>query len=250
MKRLIRLTVFVLLALVPMAAIAQQEGEEAESYVYGTYFVCDVSSQWRADEIAESVYAPIYDAAVKDGTITGWGWMAHHTGGMWRRLLYHVAPTMEALLDSQEVLAEKVREKNEPASREVGKICNFHDDYIWQRVTGSAADVPRGNAGFSVYMVCDMAQEDRADEIVEKVMAPIYNQHLGEGKLTSWGWMRHIVGGEYRRLATMSAADFKTLLKVRGSIIEQLMDKKEVKEFNAICGSHQDYMWEIQLEKP
>ena len=250
MKTLRCLTALMLAALVPVAASAQEEEEEAtKGFVYATYFECDVDRQWRVDEIAESVYAPIYNAAVEAGTITAWGWMAHHTGGKWRRILYHAAPSIEALLDSQDVVAEKAREKNEPATREFGKICNAHDDYIWEQLVGSGPGA-RGEAGFSIYLNCDMAKEERADEIVESVFAPIYNKAVSEGAIASWGWARHIVGGEWRRLATLTAPDFKTLLKARGAIIEQILAKDESEEFNVICSSHQDYMWQVQLEKP
>ena len=250
MRKSILFALLVCLALAP-AVNAQGEEEEAKPYFYATYFTCDVNGQWRVDEIAETLYAPIYDAAVEDGTISGWGWLSHHTGGTWRRALYHVAPSPEALLDALDAIGEKIDEKNEPASREFGRICNSHDDYIWQDVISHSWE-ERGEAGFSVYMVCDMAREERADEIVEEPLSKVYNKPGGEGKLTTWGWARHIVGGQWRRIATMTAADHKTLLKIRGQIFEEVRSKHKdaADEFNEICSSHQDYMWDIELEKP
>jgi hypothetical protein len=32
---------------------------------------------------------------VEDGAITGWGWLAHHTGGTWRRIRYHNATSLD-----------------------------------------------------------------------------------------------------------------------------------------------------------
>ena len=109
-----------------------------------------------------------------------------------------------------------------------------------------------GGAGFSVYMVCNMAQEDRADEIVSTVMAPVYDRYVSEGKLVSWSWHSHLIGGKVRRLAVTSAKDFKSLLKARGEIMGELLDNQgeAMKELSSICPSHQDYMWEIQLETP
>jgi hypothetical protein len=244
-------TALALIAMVPAVAFAQKEEEEVpRPYIYATYFECDPTGEWRADEVVETVYAPVYDAAVEAGAITGWGWMAHHTGGKWRRILYRVAPSVDALLDSMETISEKVQEKNEPASRELGRICGAHDDYIWQQAAGSSGP-ERGEAGFSVYMICDMAREERADELVETVFGPVYDKHVAEGKLVSWGWLSHLVGGEWRRLATMSAADHKTLLSVRGQIIEELgKNEAAMTEFSSICMAHQDYMWDIKQETP
>ena len=253
MKTLVRLSVIALLIAVPFSAIAQKKDEEKKlGYVYATYFQCDTSQEWKADAIAENVFAPIYNAAVDDGTIMAWGWMAHHTGGHWRRILYRVSPTLEGTLDAQKTISKRVQEAAGKMADELGAVCSSHDDYIWQQMVGSKTR-ERGAAAFSVYLECEQAGEDRADEIMEKVLAPIYNEYVGEGKLTSWGWARHIVGGEYRRLSTMSAADFKTILKIRGDIIERLSAADapaEAKEFWSICDGHVDYMWDIKQEKP
>jgi hypothetical protein len=246
-------SLFALVAIAVLLGVAgAQEEEQPESYIYATYFECDVSMQWRVDEIAKTVYAPVYDAAVEEGTINAWGWLAHHTGGKWRRIIYYVAPSMDSLLDAQDKLSDAVAEKNGPATREVGRICNSHDDYVWKRVAGSGMNQDRGGAGFSVYMDCDMSREERADEIVQSVMAPVYDRHVQEGHLVSWGWNSHFIGGKWRRLATTTAKDVKSLLKARAAVMQEISEKhgEAMKEFGEICGAHQDYIWEIQLETP
>ena len=248
MKTVINLIVlgaFVCLSNVVMA----QDKEEA--YIYVTYFNCDVTQQDRADEIVDEVDKPIYDAAVKDGTIDGWGWLAHHTGGKWRRARYHAAGSVEELIAALDTIGEQ-QDEEEDATEEFGSICNSHDDYIWRSVAGSGGDmlaVPRGKVGLSAYYVCD-SREGAADEIVKSVFAPVYEEHIGEGKLTSWGWSEHIVGGKYRRLGTMTAEDWPSLFAARASIIEAGGDSELGREFSNICGSHADYMWEIKYENP
>jgi hypothetical protein len=245
----------VALLLIPLTATAQED-EAAVPWIYATYSQCDLTQQWRADEIAKNVYAPVFDAALEDGKITGWGYLAHHTGGKWRRVIYHAGPSVDAVLDALDVIYDKIEEDNLLASREYSKICNAHDDYIWRFVAGfggtEGALQERGPAGLSTYHVCDMATQDRADELVKEIFGPVYDRHIGEGKLVSWGWWEHMVGGKYRRLATYTAADDKTVLKTRGAIIRELIDKHgdAMKEFATICGSHQDYLWEIQIDKP
>jgi hypothetical protein len=68
----------------------------------------------------------------------------------------------------------------------------------------------------------------------------------------SWGWSSHQVGGTIRRLQTMTGANHKDLLKARGELIELMYtdDNAAGKEFTTICGSHVDYMWDIQIENP
>jgi hypothetical protein len=191
-----------------------------------------------------------------DGKITAYGWLAHHTGGKWRRGEFYAAPTLDALLDAQDAIGEAA-EAADPDGKlgdEFAAACPSHDDYIWASENVGTGATARGPAGFSVYYICDENGEERADEIVETNFAPIYNQAVADGKLTSWGWSGHWVGGEYRRLLTTTAADFKTLLNTRNEIIEASFGVEGMEEigeeFTTICGSHADYMWNIVHEKP
>jgi hypothetical protein len=238
------------------SAVAQDDESSSRPFVYSTYYECDFADQGLADMIYKSVQAPIYDAAVDDGTISGWGWLVHHTGGKWRRANYYTAPTIEALLAAQDTLAERVEKADPQAAASLSRICGAHDDYIWQSVTGSGGEgsiavAKSGEAGVSQYMVCKMSEQTRADELVKGVVAPIYDQLVADGKLSGWGWLEHAVGGEYRRLLTMRGADHATVLEAWGEAIDQLAEKHEaeMKEFDDICYSHQDYMWDIAHRK-
>ena len=118
--------------------------------------------------------------------------------------------------------------------------------------SGAVTDA-RGDAGFSVYMQCDMSREERADELVRETFAPIYNRHVGEGELTTWNCLQHNVGGKWRRILTMGAADHKTLMRARAAIIEEFGDRRVARAFeeiNRICHTHHDYMWNILVQTP
>jgi hypothetical protein len=232
-------------------ALAQEEAkEEAPSILtYATYFYCDVTGQDRVDEIFKKESAPVLDTMVKDGLISNWGWLAHHTGGQWRRIQYYQASGVNGLLDAQKEMNKRMEAANPSGNDDFGKICNAHDDYVWEVEAGSSGD-SRGKAGFSVYYTCDQSKEERADEIYKKDFAPILDKYVADGKFSSWGWSSHLIGGEYRRLQTMTAPDFKSLLEARAQLIDEMYSEgfEAGAEFNAICGSHVDYMWDIQLE--
>lgn len=244
-------TIIATLALaVPLGLAAQDEPQEAETYIYATYFYCDAAGRDEADELVKKNTAPIYDAAVADGTITGWGWLAHHTGGKWQRVQYHTSNTIEALLGAQETIGNRFDEAG-LADDGFPEICSAHDDYIWKREAGSTQE-QRGKAALSVYEVCNMNGEERAKELVKTVFAPVLDKAVADGKLTSWGWNSHVLGGEYRVLQTMTAKDNVTLLKARNEIIETLYgdgDDSAASEYSDICTSHADYLWEVQHEK-
>lgn len=251
MKKVHKYLSLVLLATLPIAAMAQEEEEKSKGFIYATYFYCDAGGSERVDEITKKITAPKQEQGVKDGIIQGWGWLAHHTGGLWRRAQYFVAPTLNELLDAQEALQSDDDPKTEKLAKEFAAICRSHQDYIWERKSGGSGDA-EGTALFSVYYVCDETREERADEIFEKDFGPIFDKFVADKKISNWGWNSHWVGGEYRRLQTISGTDHKSLLAARGELITAMYgdDNEAGKEFNSICGSHEDYMWDIQMSSP
>lgn len=245
MNKIAILTVLSLLML-PLSIAAQDEATEA--YTYATYFYCDTGNEEAADEWVKKHMAPAYDAAVDDGKMTAWGWMAHHTGGKWRRILYRGSTSVMGALGTLDIELPGVAD-DDPGT---GVSCKAHEDYLWKAEAGSAgnATVERGPVGESVYFVCNMNRESRADELVRTKFAAVYDQHVANGGITSWGWMSHVIGGEYRRLLTVTAADWEKLIGARESILETIGDMEGSEEFTEICYSHSDYLWDIQHEKP
>jgi len=238
--------------LVPAIVSADHHEEKEDRFIYATYFYCKTATQEQADVLVKKNTAPIYDAAVADGTIKGWGWLSHHTGGKWRRIQYHVSDTVSGLLKAQETIAGRIDKAMDGADDGFAEICGGHEDYIWESKNGSSSDTARGKASLSVYHVCSFSGEERADEIVGKVFAPVYNKAVADGKITSWGWNAHVVGGKYRRLSTMSADNYDDLLAAWGEILDSIYgdgENAEANEFSEICTSHSDYLWDVVHEK-
>ena len=229
--------------LLMFAGVAQAEDKPPEVFTYATYFVCDVVTQERSDEIFKQVDQPLLDAAVADGSLAAYGLYEHQTGGRWRRVAFTSANSIQGLLESQKKVGDQADAKNKKLEDEYGKICNTHDDYIWHRIAGNAGTAKPGSAVFSTYYVCN-SREAQADALVTQVYAAQYDKMVAEGKLTSWGWMEHVVGAQFRRLATMSAPDLKSLMEARASIVE-MQDNELGNIFTDICDSHADYIWNV-----
>ena len=229
---------------------AAADDKPAEVYVYSTYHYCDFSKQDRADEIFDQSQKLASEAAVKDGTISSYGWLAHQTGGQWRRADYFTAGSVQALLDAQKKMNPEGDAKAKKLMAEFGAICSTHDDYIWRRVAGNIGTTARGSAAFSTYYVCDQGRESQADELIKSSIGPILDKLVTDGKLKTWGWNEHIVGGEYRRLATLSATDMKAVLEARSALVEALDNNPAGDMLTDICPSHTDYMWEIKSQAP
>jgi hypothetical protein len=240
-----------LLVLCGAGAANVAHAQDQATYTYATYFYCDVTLQDRADEIVEQLDKPAFEAVMAAGGVSSWGWLKHHTGGEWRRIQYYSASSIDALLAAQKAVNDRTEAtaKGKALGKEFGSACKSHEDYIWRNVAGNVGTT-RGPAAFSVYYVCDSSREDQADALVKRVYAPVYDKMVAEGKLASWGWMEHIVGGEYRRLATMTAKDVSSLMAARSAIVAAFQDDPLSNVLDDICGSHADYIWETKFSKP
>jgi hypothetical protein len=150
---------------------------------------------------------------------------------------------VEDAVAATDELQKRFKAAGGESGTEFGSICSRHTDYVWLGVTGGGDK--RGKAGLSVYYECDIGSEERADALMKNVYAPVFAKHLGEGRLSTWGWSSHILGGKYRRLATTTADDFATLLRERGKILEEMRDNPMADDFSHICSSHADYLWRL-----
>ena len=247
-KKLILLLPSLLLA--TGMAVAQDEEKAPERYTYATYLKCDTSNEALADDYVKETEAPIMDKLVDDGEYLAWGWLRHHTGGEWRRIRYFQTDSLNGALAGLKTMNEAFDEAGVGDEVGVGASCKSHDDYIWQVKAGTAG-IERGKVGISVYFSCKLTGEGRADEIMANDFAPIYDKLLEEGKITSWGWQSHVIGGWFRRLFTMTGADYATLMDARGEALaaQYPEDSAVGEEFANICGNHQDYLWDVVHEK-
>ena len=226
-----------------------QEEEEATMFTYATYQYCDTNKEDAADENAAKG-VDVMNKLVEDGAIAGWGWLAHHTGGQWRRIRYHNATSLESAFEGLAAINDALTAEFGEDDDGDGGACPRHDDYIWQVESADGGDGDRGSIGFSVYFECDIVREGRADEIVDEYMAPIMNKMVEDGGLSSWGWLSHVIGGKYRRLHTTTAADLSTLLSSRATLLETFYAENSAAgaEFAEICGDHSDYIWRVVHE--
>jgi hypothetical protein len=97
------------------------------------------------------------------------------------------------------------------------------------------------------YFRCSTADEGEADFIMNEVFADVYQSQVDSGDLIGWGWVEHLTGGQWRRIATMTAADLTTAWDSWGSIVEAILDEhpNAWHRFNEICPSHDDYIWNL-----
>ncbi len=242
---------FALIGLFPLSANAQ-ENDAPKGYSYVTYYVCDMAKQGNMDNIVESNEYAVFDKYVEDGKLMSWGYLSHFTGGRWRRAQYHVSATMQEALQIQSEIFREIYADNRAGGQARSEACNAHDDYLWALNQGSPPGTDRGDVSLSVYFVCSTVDQARADEIFAEIYAPQFDKMHKDGKIGSWGWQSHVLGGEYRRLQTVTGEDFTSVTAARMEAIQQANEKHRTlaQEFSQICGTHTDYLWDIVHESP
>ena len=245
------LATIVIFGLACTACVAQDDDGPA-GFSYVTYHYCDVATQGDMDTIIEATEKAVFDKWVEDGKLIAWGYLSHSTGGRWRRAQYHVSPTLDDALNNQQAIFNEIYSDNDAGGQARSEACEAHDDYLWALQQGSPADTDRGDVSYSSYYVCDINGQDRADEIWAEANAPYLNQLQEEGKIASWGWQSHIIGGRYRRLQTITGVDYASVVQANAGLAQFSDDNHPElgEEFNDICGSHTDYLWDIVHEAP
>ena len=227
-----------------------QDDEMPERYTYATYMYCDTSKEAAADAHVKDKEAAVMNKLVADGEILAWGWLRHHTGGKWRRIRYLQSDSLNGAVGAIGKMGKALEDALGDGAGGVGEACKGHEDYVWRLRAGNAG-VERGKAGLSVYFTCKISEEGHADDIVAKHFAPIYDKLVKEGKITSWGWQSHVLGGSIRRQFTMTRKDFDGVLDARAEALGAMSDDEygPGATFSEICGKHEDYLWDIVHEK-
>jgi len=251
MRKITVYSAIALLGLVPLTAAGQDE-PVPQGYSYVVYYVCDMAKQGNMDNIVANNEYAVFDKWVEDGKLLSWGYLSHFFGGRWRRAQYHVSATLEEALRNQRDILNEIYADNRAGSQARSEACAAHDDYLWTMDQGSPPGTDRGDVSLSVYFVCDVAGQNRADEIFAQTFAPKLAEMQEEGKIASWGWQSHVLGGEYRRLQTVTGNDHATVTAARFEALQYVNRNHSdlAREFSQICDSHTDYLWDIFHESP
>ena len=226
-----------------LAATAAAAQQAPTPFILATYYRCDYVRQARADTLYRQVIGPAVDRQVKAGNLTSWGFSSHRMGGAWRRVETWTAPSLQKLMAAQDAYVADIEKTNPKAAAEFDAICGSHDDYIWNRVLGSAP-MPSAAApaySYSRYLGC--ADETTADMVMETAFAGIMNKHLAAGHLRSWSWLTHNFGGTIRRVLAWTGADLMAVLNAEEMVSAELANHGMWAAFSQACNTHSDYVW-------
>lgn len=228
-----------------VAIFASAREVQAQSLI-ATYYRCSTADEGEADFIMNTVLGEVYQRHVDAGDIVGWGWIEHQAGGAWRRISTITGADRTAAMTAWGEIVDEMEDEHPNALHRFEEICDSHDDYVWNLVSSSAGTDPGATptAWVSTYFGCNVVNESRADELQQE-MSAVYDKHVAAGHLGGWAWYAHDIGGRFRRLLTVLAADDFDVLDGRDMVIDELASEhSEIwAEFGSICGNHVDYLW-------
>jgi hypothetical protein len=227
---------------------AAAQAQKNPVFIYATYFHCNSGMVERADDAVTKLFAPELNAIVKAGTADSWGWLGKSIGGEWARAEYVTGPSLKAVLNAVQQL--QIESDAKPPVKAFKEACYSGDDYVWRVLAGNDARGHRGPVTFSTYYLCDQGREMQADAAVKRVVGPMYDKLVADGKLTTWSWAEHIIGGKYQRLVTLTAQSRDALIAVREELVAAAEHDPLDGAIASFCGSHQDYMWEVKNQGP
>lgn len=239
---------------VPTVALSAQEDEGP--YVYASYYQCSPGQIGPAVQNLRDHWAPVLQRAIDAGDLTTWGVATHTTGNEWSLVLYHVGPDVNRLLGVIDAGVQQLYENTPDEAAAFSESCPSHVDYVWENQMGSASGdeiaAERGEAGMTVYWICDEGTEAVADLIFETTMAPVLNEQVEAGLLTGWSWSEHYLGGEYRRMLATDGPDHASLLEARNNLIEASFNANPGlgAAFSQACNGHQDNLYDIVIVAP
>jgi len=93
-----------------------------------TYYECDAGRGDQADEIVRSIFRPILDAELADGSIASWSWHEQVVGGAFTRILIIEGATHAANVQAVDRLRTALPNERIAA---FGMICDRRQDYMW-----------------------------------------------------------------------------------------------------------------------
>jgi hypothetical protein len=94
--------------------------------------ICDMGAIDELNQLVEDVWAPILDAAVEDGRLTGWGVLNHYWGDEWNWNIYYAGEADTLIGTASELLGEVIQAMpDEDPMQQFGDWCSAHKDNLY-----------------------------------------------------------------------------------------------------------------------
>jgi len=141
MTRLALVVSVLLLAAAATAAVradapspASPSAQSAPPIVVMGSYKCDRARVGEVDEYVRSVQAPVMQAMVEEGWLLDWGYLAHHYGDEWNRVVYYVSATLARHVEFSAEVTGRLAAARPGEVSPFTRLCFEHKDNIYDRI--------------------------------------------------------------------------------------------------------------------
>lgn len=94
--------------------------------------ICDPGAFDELNQMVQEYWAPVLDAAMEDGSLTGWGLLTHYWGDEWNWNIYYVGPDATTVAETVSgLLGEIMGSMPGDPMAAWGEMCSAHRDNIY-----------------------------------------------------------------------------------------------------------------------
>lgn len=223
-------------------AVAQEEAGPSTMHYVADYKVgYDDLSEWTEDHHEHA--APLLDALVEEGVITGWSAWQHNTGSdyNWRLVI-----EADEWADFGAFWDEYLGRLPEEALEAGAGMIRAHRDQVWDqadaRIPESAAAAPW--AYEALYQV-DFDDLEAWREHWETTVVPLLEQAMADGILAGWVVDAHDTGGRFNRAEVYFFEDWDHIDDFWDWVLGELMaDEERWERLAGMIRAHDDVIWE------
>ena len=227
-----------LIALATPVGVDAQD-QDTPRYAFAMYYECNPNLEGAVDQAVMGSIAPIYQRHVDSGDLDSWAWRAHAIGGPWRRSAVIVASDLETVLETRAAIVREVQAEAPAAVNLLNAGCPVHEDYVWWLMLESqeASATPEATPSLTAFYRCDGAPLGEVGTIVRERVGPFLEGMVREGRLTTWAWGGHVMGGVYDQVLYLAGDSHISILQARADL-----NSAGVGNFGQLC-SREEYAW-------
>ena len=233
-----KVPLLILTALVTAVAVDAQD-QDTPRFAFAMYYECDLNLEGAVDQAVMASMEPIYQRYVDSGELDSWAWRAHAIGGPWRRSAVIVAGDLETVLDTRAAIVREVQTEAPAAVNLLNAGCPVHEDYVWA-LSFESQEAPttlEPTPSLTAFYRCDGAPPGEVGTIVRERVAPFLEGMVREGRLTTWAWGGHVMGGVYDQVLYLAGDSHISILEARADL-----NNAGVGNFGQLC-SREEYAW-------
>lgn len=236
MSRIVRVLVLLALAAIPAVAVSAQE---EVTRIYVAYFQIRYGDLEEWIESYQQNSAPVLQAMVDAGSISGFGAHMHNTGGE-----YNIRQVMRGTTDTNwdaawDEYLGGLTTRNPAAAERGNRMILAHEDEIWNI---DAINAPNpGRYFYDAQFQVNFADLEAWNAMLAETMLPVLDKAVADGLISGWVQESHNTGGRFTSKLILMSDEWDTLDDVQALMLEAAPLSHPMWD---MFTAHRDELWE------